>query len=129
MAAPSQVAVDAFCRDTNHAITGIHSGALKLSRIALVNGIIVIATNRAYQQAVPLAARRIWRLSFSVRSGSQPPRSAIRAMNRRAIRFWKSTKNPVHVSWPATFPSALMTATQRNDAVVRAPPKTMDSGL
>src|SRR5260370_34116179 len=106
MAAPSQVAVDAFCRDTNHAITGIHNGALKLSRIALVNGIIVIATNRAYQQAVPLAARRIWRPSFSVRIGSQPPRSAIAAMTRKAVRFWKSTATPVDVSWHATFASA-----------------------
>src|SRR6266496_3319299 len=86
MAAPSQVAVDAFCRDTNHAITGIHNGALKLSRIALVNGIIAIATNRAYQHAVPLAARRICKPIFSVRSDAQPPWSAIGAMNRRQIR-------------------------------------------
>ena len=59
MAAPIQVAVDAVWRNTTQAMTGIHSGALNVSRIALVSGIILMAKNSAYQQAVPLAARKI----------------------------------------------------------------------
>jgi polyhydroxybutyrate depolymerase len=47
MAAPIHVAFDARWRNTAHAMTGIHSGALNVSNIALVSGISVIATKSA----------------------------------------------------------------------------------
>ena len=58
-AAPIQVGRDALSRNNTHAITGIHNGALNVNRIALVSGIIVIATKRAYYAAVPLTARSL----------------------------------------------------------------------
>jgi hypothetical protein len=63
----------------------------------LVSGISVIATKRAYQQAVPDPARKMCRPIFSVRSDVKPPRRAIGAMNRRGIRFWNNTTTPVDV--------------------------------
>jgi hypothetical protein len=68
IATPIHVGADAVLRNNTQSITGIHSGALKVSRVALVSGIMLTAKNSAYQQAVPLAARRMCSPSFSVRN-------------------------------------------------------------
>src|SRR4051812_14966304 len=115
-AAPTHVAVDGRRRKSTHAITGIHSGALNVNRIAFVSGIIVIATNSAYQAAVPVAARKTCKPIFSVRSEAHPRWSVIGTMNRRQIRFWNSRTTAVDVSSSVAFTSALITAVQKNDS-------------
>src|SRR5205823_13380524 len=94
----------------------------KVSRTALVSGIIVIATNSTYQQAVPVAARKTCRPILSVRGDAGPPRIATGMMTTKQIRSWNSTTTAVDVSLPAALPSAPTSATQNNDSVVRPAP-------
>ena len=122
IAAPTQVALDARRRKTTHAITGIHSGALNVSRIAFVSGIIVIATKSAYQAAVPVAARKMCRPILSVRSDAQPRWRVTGTMNRRQIKFWNSRTTAVDVSSSVAFTRALITAVQRNESELSAAP-------
>ena len=129
IAAPIQVAFDTCWRETAQAMSGIQSGALYVSRVALLSGINVIATNSAYQQAVPVAARRTCRPIFSVRSDAHPPRHATGRMNSRQSRFWNSNRTPVEVYWPDTFASAPTIATQKKAAVVRSAPRARFSAL
>ena len=57
IAAPTHVAVDARWRKISHAITGIHNGALNVSRIAFISGgRRVIANKPARTAAIPAAA-------------------------------------------------------------------------
>jgi hypothetical protein len=55
--------------------------------MALVNGIMVMATKRAYHARVPLTARNTCKPIFSVFSGARPPRSAMGRMSRKQMRF------------------------------------------
>ena len=116
-------------RNTTHAITGIHSGALNVSRIALVSGISVMATNSAYQAAVPVAARRICKPILSVRSEAQPRWRVIGTKIRRQIKFWNSRTTAVDVSSSVAFTRALITAVQKNDSELRAAPNARFSGI
>jgi hypothetical protein len=110
-------------------MTGIHSGALNVSKIALVSGISVIATNSAYQAAVPVAARKRCKPILSVRSDAQPRWSVTGMMNRRQIKFWNSRTTAVDVSSSVAFTSALITAVHRNDSELRAAPNAKFSGV
>ena len=116
-------------RKTAHAITGIHSGALNVSRIAFVSGISVIATNSEYQAAVPVAARKICKPILSVRSEARPRWRVTGMMNRRQIRFWNSRTTAVDVSSSVAFTRALITAVQKNDSELRAAPNAKFSGI
>src|SRR4051812_47468122 len=129
IAAPTHVAVAARWRNTTHAITGIHSGALNVSRIALVSGIIVMATNSAYQAAVPVAARRICKPILSVRREAQPRWRVIGTKIRRQIKFWNSSTTAVDVSSSVAFTRALITAVQKKDNELKAAPNARVSGI
>src|SRR5262245_59871575 len=110
---------DAFSRNNTHAITGIHSGALNVRRIALVSGIIRMAMKRAYHAPVPLTARSTCRPIFWVFTDAHPPRSAIGRVSTKQIRFWKSRTTAVDVSSSVAFTNALITAVQKNDSELR----------